>query len=73
MTDNVVMFHGETKLDLPPERILEAAKSAGLQSCIILGWLENEKLYVAFSTASPAENNMMLDLAKRMIADEFFE
>ena len=48
--DNVVIWHGITKHDLPPERLLEAAKER-VDSVVIMGWDKGGELYFASSMA----------------------
>lgn len=51
--DNIVIWRGVTKHDLPVERLLDAAKTAGLEGVVILGWKDGEP-YFASSMADGA-------------------
>ncbi len=41
MSAEVVPFPGDTKIDEPPEGVLEKAKAWGMERCIVLGWKED--------------------------------
>lgn len=47
----VIPFNGITKMDLPPERILEAAKGKDLEGVIIIGYDKEGGEYFASSYA----------------------
>jgi hypothetical protein len=55
MSDNVIMFPGETLLDIPADRILTAAAEADLELVIVLGWTKDKTLYAASSSPSVPE------------------
>ena len=63
MTDNVVDFDGITKLDIPPDRILEGAKGK-LQSVAIVGYDEDGEEYFASSQADGGEVLWLLERCK---------
>lgn len=69
MTDNVVEFDGDTVLDIPPERILDAAKGTVAKSCVVLGWTEDGKMYLASSTADASSVLWLLEAAKLEIME----
>lgn len=46
----VINFTGITRLDLPPDRILEGAKGK-LKGVLVLGYDENDEFYAASSYA----------------------
>lgn len=68
--DKVVYLDIETKLDLPPDRILEGAKES-LESVIIIGRTEEGDLYLSSSKADIYEVNYMLDTAKFFLMKEY--
>ena len=53
-----------TSLDIPADRVLNAAVDAGLQHVIIAGYLPDGSEYFASSTASAPECLWMLERAK---------
>lgn len=48
---DVVRFNGITKLDLPAEQILDAARERGLQGVVLCGYTEDGTEYFASSYA----------------------
>jgi hypothetical protein len=52
--DNVVLFSGVTKLDLPADRVLEQAMGR-LDKVVIAGWLKDGDEYFASSIADGAD------------------
>ena len=59
---NVIDFDGETRLDINPDSVLDAAK--GLQQVWVLGMTDEGKLYMAGSSGDTALFNWILDRAK---------
>lgn len=47
----VINFPGVTNLDIPPERVLQAAIEADLDEVIISGWTKDGELWTSSSTA----------------------
>ena len=61
---NVVDFTGVTKLDIPPDKVLESAKEK-LEQVIVVGVLKDTGgLYVASNHSELATNYFNLELAK---------
>ena len=60
---NVIPLGCVTRLDLPVERILEAAKAQGLEGVVILGYREDGTEYFA---SSYADGGTVIWLAERM-------
>ena len=60
----VVELNMLTRLDIPPERVLKSAISAGLTSVLILGYTEDGGEYFASSTADGAEAVWLMERAK---------
>lgn len=54
-----------TRLDLPPERILSAALSAGLESVVIAGFTKDGEFYGASSYADGGDVLWALEMLKR--------
>ena len=63
MTDNVIELKMITKMDLPPDRILEAAKGR-LETCIIIGYNKDGSEYFASTKADAGEVIYHLERAK---------
>jgi len=64
MTAEVINLETITRLDLPPERILNAALEAGLQCVVIVGFCEDGEEYFASSIAGGPEVLWHLERAK---------
>ena len=67
MTENVTHLHTPFKGDLPVSIPLEGALKADLASVIVIGESEDGSLYLASSSGSIADLNLLLDLVKREI------
>lgn len=67
MTDNVVNFPGITKLNLPPERILEQAGSADLDGVVVIGWTKDGKFYAASSYADGGDVMFLCEMVKHRL------
>ena len=65
----VVLMGGVTRLDLPPERVLEAAITVGLTDAIVIGWDKEGELYFASSIAGGADVLWLLEKAKKELLD----
>jgi len=63
---NVIKFDGLTKLDLPPDQILEEAKDK-LQGCMVIGYETNGDLYVASSYADARDILWVLEQVKAVL------
>lgn len=73
MSDNVVMFDGITKLDMPPDRILEKALGANLVSVVILGYDSDGEEYFCSSVADGGEVVWLLERAKMKLLEQVDE
>lgn len=60
---NVVILPCTTKLDLSPERVLDAAKDQ-LETVVILGWDKDGKEYFASSCSDGADVVWLLERLK---------
>ena len=63
---NVIDIGGKTKLDIPVERILDAAKE--LDVAIVIGW-QGQNFYMSMSSGDVADTNILIDLAKQVLMD----
>jgi len=70
--DNIVFLDNQTTLDIPPERVINGALEANLKAVVIVGWDEQDNLYLATSPGSNAESIYLLELAKRGLLDGAF-
>jgi sugar phosphate isomerase/epimerase len=62
MTAKIIQFTGITRLDLPPERVLEKAKEAGLEGVVVLGYTKDGE---EFAASSYADGGTVLWLLER--------
>lgn len=69
MTDNVVNLPVRTKLDLPPERVLDAAKDADLDGCFVIGRTKDGDLYFASSIADGGDILWLWEKAKPLLME----
>jgi len=68
--DNIVIWHGVTRHDLPVNRILDAAKEANLESVVIMGYQDGE-FYFASSLADGGDVLwLMRNCEKRLLEIE---
>jgi hypothetical protein len=68
--DNVVELKLLTTINLPPERILNAALEADLAALVIVGYDKNGEYYFHSSIPHGATINWLLDQCKKRIIDE---
>lgn len=68
--DNVVVLDMETTLDLPPERILNAAIKADLETVLVIGWDKEGDLYAAGSTAKIGDILLLLERTKQVVLSD---
>lgn len=59
----LITFRGVTSLDLPPERILEAAKSE-LKHVVVLGYDKEDNFYFASSMADGGDVLWLIETLK---------
>jgi len=69
MTDNVIPFGGITRLDLPVQQVLEAAKSRCSGGVVILGYEDDGSHYFASSMADGGEVVWLLEMAKKLLLE----
>lgn len=67
--DNVVVLPVITKLDLPPERILNGALSADLERCFVIGWTKEGELYFASSFSDGGDVLWLWEKAKAVLLE----
>jgi hypothetical protein len=64
MSETVVPFTGPTRLDIPPERVLQGALDGNLEGVVVIGLEQDGGLYFASSYGRIEVTNWLLDLAK---------
>lgn len=64
MADNIIHFTGETRLDLPPERVLAAAKADDLDTVLIIGKCKDGTLWLGSSTTDAGELFLLMERTK---------
>lgn len=74
MSAELLNFTGITKLDIPPERVLDRAAEAGLTDVLVLGWTAGGEFYAAASAANVGDNLRLAETFKhKLISGEFGE
>jgi hypothetical protein len=68
--DNVIALNVLTTINLPPERILNAALEADLAALVVVGYDKNGQYYFHSSIPHGATINWLLDQCKKRIIDE---
>jgi hypothetical protein len=69
MTENVISLGGVTRLDIPTDRVLEAAKSHCSEGVIVIGWDDDGSLYFASSMADGGEVLWLLEMCKKRLLE----
>ena len=64
--NKVVLLNCITKLDLPPDRILEAAQDQ-LDTVVIMGWDKSGEFYFASSIADGGDVLWLMEQAKKRL------
>lgn len=67
--NNVVILGGITRLDVPVERIIDAAKAEDLDNIVILGYDKEGNEYFASSIASGPDVVWLFERAKKKLMD----
>lgn len=69
---NVVLLGGPTRLNIPPERVLDAALAADLSEVVILGRDQDGEEYFASSVADGADVVWLMERMKlKLISGEY--
>jgi hypothetical protein len=66
----VLRFNGITKLDLPAEQVLDGAREAELQACVVLGYDAQGDEFFASSMADGADVMWLLERLKQRLLGE---
>ncbi|WP_043767594.1 hypothetical protein [Algiphilus aromaticivorans] len=67
-SEKVVLFPGITKLDLPADRVLDAAKDQ-LDRCVILGYDADGEEYFASSIADGGDVLWLIERMKKALLE----
>ncbi len=68
MSDNVIPLGNVTLLDLPVDRVLEAAKGQ-LQSVVVIGWTEDGEEYFASTDPNGGSVIWLLERFKKALLE----
>ncbi len=66
----VVDFPGETRLNIPAEKILETAQLCELESVIVVGWKDDGDMYLSSSSSNVLEAIATLDVARAALVND---
>ena len=67
---DVVQLDVATLVDEPADQILEKAKGQGLKQCIIVGWDDEDELWMSGSTSDPGVIALLLLSAQHWLGKE---
>jgi hypothetical protein len=67
MSAEIIIWPGETSLDLPLQRILDGAAAADLKPCLVLGKDADGKFYIASTTCDAGALLILLERGKRLL------
>ena len=63
----VIEFTGKTALDIPSDRVLQAALDAKITDAVVMGYDPDGSFYVAASVADGGDMLWLLELAKQSL------
>jgi hypothetical protein len=66
---NVIPLGNITRLDIPTDRVLDAAKGECSDGVVILGWNNDGELYFASSIADGGTVIWLLEMAKKKLLE----
>lgn len=67
----VVILDCETRLDIPADRVLDAAKEDNLSVAMVIGYDPDGGLVLRTTTTKAKELVWLMELAKKLILDQF--
>lgn len=70
---DVVILNTITKLDVPPERILDGAKNAELEHVVVIGFTKGGEYYGASSYADGGDVLWLMELTRDKLLDWYKE
>ena len=65
----VINLEQITRLDLPPERVIDNAPVEELESAVLLGWKKDGEFYFASSIANGPDVLWLMELAKKKLLE----
>jgi len=68
--DNVVTLPVITTLDISPERVLDGALKADLDTVLVIGWDKEDRFYASGSTGGIGDLLLLLEIFKRELLSE---
>ncbi len=66
---DLLTFDGVSRLDLPPERILQCALDAKLDSAVVIGYDADGDFYFASTHADGGDVLWLMELAKKKLLE----
>lgn len=69
MTDNVIPLGNVTRLDLPPDRVMDKAKENIGDGVVVIGWDKEGGVYFASSIADGSEVLWLMEIAKKRLLE----
>lgn len=67
MSAEIIMYNGITRLDLPADRVCDAAAKADLAGVLIVGHHKDGELYFASTYADGGHALWLMELAKKQL------
>ena len=68
-TDNVVEWNGETRLDVPSDRILKHALDAGVEDVVVIGLMPDGGEWFESASADARTVLWLLERTKQLVLD----
>ena len=59
--------------EINPNDVMEGAKERGLSEVLIIGWTDDDELYIAASKESEANAIMLMEIAKHWLINQVLE
>jgi len=72
LVDNVKILSVNTTLDIPSERVLEAALKSALQNVVVIGFNADKELYFASSMGDCGDTLWWMEIAKKQLLETEF-
>lgn len=69
MTNNVIPLGNITRLDLPTDQVLDAAKGSCSDGVVILGWDDDGNFYFSSSIADGGTVIWLMEMAKKKLLE----
>lgn len=69
MIDNVIPLGNVTRLNIPTDRVLEAAKGHCSDGVVVIGWDDDGTLYFASSIADGGDVLWLMEMCKKNLLE----